>query len=156
VSDVDELEAEVDRLMQRADPIGFAQMRERRSPTRAPTTVEIDGSDSPPVTKVVVGPAPSDEAVEGLLGSLLVDSFLAAQTSFKLARIHTKPGQSVATRDAFVHQAARLTRACVEVADALASRRDKGRRFTRVEHVHVHAGGQAIVGSVTHSPVDGK
>jgi hypothetical protein len=81
--------------MQRADPIGFAQMRERRSPTPAPTTVEIDSSDSPPVTKVVVGPAPSDEAVEGLLGSLLVDSFLAAQTSFRLARKMFPPRESM-------------------------------------------------------------
>ena len=45
--------------------------------------------------------------------------------------------------------AAKLTRATTAQLEALAKLRRGGEQTVRVEHVHVHAGGQAIVGNVT-------
>ena len=45
--------------------------------------------------------------------------------------------------------AAKLTRAATAQMEALAKLRRGGEQTVRVEHVHVHAGGQAIVGNVT-------
>jgi hypothetical protein len=58
-------------------------------------------------------------------------------------------GEPIELRDLYLRQGARLSKALVSLSDALANRRDRGRRFVTVEHVHVHAGGQAIVGAVT-------
>jgi hypothetical protein len=146
MTDADELEAETDRLMQRAMPKAYAAMIANRQ--RRDGEVTIDSADGRGTMTVVVSAAPTDSQIEALLGSLLVQSYVAASTSFKLAASHTKPGQPLALRDAFVHQGARLSRACVELSEALANRRDRGRRFVKVEHVHVHDGGQAIVGAV--------
>ena len=46
--------------------------------------------------------------------------------------------------------ATKLLRTYVAQVEALAKRRRGGEQTVRVEHVHVHPGGQAIVGSVTH------
>ena len=44
--------------------------------------------------------------------------------------------------------AAKLTRANASVVEALAKHRNKGTQKVIVEHVHVYAGGQAIVGNI--------
>jgi hypothetical protein len=91
-----------------------------------------------PVDAVVrVAPAPSDDAVEALLGSLLIETFEAASKSYQLARDHTRPGQPVTMRDVCLDQAARLTRACAEVSTALMRSRGKGERMV-IEHRHHH------------------
>ena len=41
-------------------------------------------------------------------------------------------------------------RSYATLLEALDKHRGKGRQVVRVEHVHVHAGGQAIVGAVGH------
>jgi hypothetical protein len=46
--------------------------------------------------------------------------------------------------------ATKLLRTYVAQVEALAKLRRGGEQTVRVEHVHVHPGGQAIVGSVTH------
>jgi hypothetical protein len=46
---------------------------------------------------------------------------------------------------------ARLTKAFASQMDALAKLRRGGEQPAIVEHVHIRAGGQAIVGSVTHA-----
>ena len=46
---------------------------------------------------------------------------------------------------------ARLTRAFASQVDALAKLRRGGEQRVVVEHVHIHAGAQAIVGAVTHT-----
>jgi hypothetical protein len=48
--------------------------------------------------------------------------------------------------------AARLLRAYVAQVEVLRRLRNGGSQFVRVEHVHVHEGGQAVVGNVR-SPV---
>jgi hypothetical protein len=79
----------------------------------------------------------------------MIETYREAKASFRMAREATRPGQSILMRDVHIAQAAKLSKAFAMLAEALANRRDRGRRFVRVEHVHVHAGGQAIVGSVT-------
>jgi hypothetical protein len=46
--------------------------------------------------------------------------------------------------------AVKLLRTYVAQTEALAKLRRGGEQVVRVEHVHVHSGGQAIVGNVTH------
>ena len=84
-----------------------------------------------------------------MLGGLMPLVFVEAAKSFELARRSTASGEPVELRDLYLRQGARLSKALVSLSDALANRRDRGRRFVTVEHVHVHAGGQAIVGAVT-------
>ena len=45
-------------------------------------------------------------------------------------------------------QANKLSRTYAVLLDALNRHRGRGQQTVRVEHVHVHAGGQAIVGAV--------
>ena len=45
-------------------------------------------------------------------------------------------------------QATKLTRLHADLILALDKHRGKGQQIVRVEHVHVHQGGQAIVGNV--------
>jgi hypothetical protein len=104
---------------------------------------------------VKVAPAPSDDKIEALIGSLMPVVYVEAMKSFELARQSTAPGELVELRDLYLRQGCRLSVALATLSEALANRRDRGRRFVRVEHVHLHAGGQAIVGAVT-SPAAGK
>ena len=56
---------------------------------------------------------------------------------------HRLPGLASAT--------AKLIRACSTTVETLRRQRSGGDQHIRVEHVHVHDGGQAIVGAVTRS-----
>jgi hypothetical protein len=135
---IDLLEADVDRRMRELTPDHY-----RKLGVRPPEPAEL---------VVKVAEAPGDEQVQSMLGSLLSEAFLAANSAFQRAR---QSGEAVELRDIYLAQASKLARACAELSEAMANRRDRGRRFVRVEHVHVHAGGQAIVGAVT-SPMGGR
>lgn len=52
--------------------------------------------------------------------------------------------------DANVNRATKLMRTFTAQVEALQKLRGKGQQTVRVEHVNVHAGGQAIVGTVEH------
>jgi hypothetical protein len=90
---------------------------------------------------VRVAPAPSDEAVEALLGALLIETYVEAMRSFRLARDYTKSGEPVEMRDIHLHQAHRLARAFADLVEARSAR---GRREQRIVVQHVHSGGQAV------------
>jgi hypothetical protein len=47
-----------------------------------------------------------------------------------------------------LNQANKLSRTCTMLLEALNRHRGKGHQKVTVEHVHVHAGGQAVVGMV--------
>jgi hypothetical protein len=70
----------------------------------------------------------------------------------------TVDGQTADGRDANTHRAVRLMRVFIEQLEAMAKLKGKaGQQKVVVEHVHVNAGGQAIVGAVTtESGRDGK
>jgi hypothetical protein len=56
----------------------------------------------------------------------------------------------VAVRETSLSQANKLMRSCASLVEALNRHRGKGQQVVRVEHVTVNAGGQAIVGAVSH------
>jgi len=58
------------------------------------------------------------------------------------------PEQTFEGRHEALNQANKLTRSFAALADALNRHRGKGQQKVTVEHVHVHSGGQAIVGAV--------
>ena len=58
------------------------------------------------------------------------------------------PEQTVEGRSENLNQANKLSRTYVVLLDALNRHRGKGQQKVTVEHVHVHSGGQAVVGMV--------
>jgi hypothetical protein len=54
-------------------------------------------------------------------------------------------------RDCHLNQANKLSRTYTALLEALNRNRGKGQQKVTVEHVHVHQGGQAIVGHVQQS-----
>ncbi|ACH40484.1 hypothetical protein Gbem_3491 [Citrifermentans bemidjiense Bem] len=57
-------------------------------------------------------------------------------------------GQSIQGRESNVNMATKLQRTFTAQVEAMQKLRGKGGQQVRVEHVHVHEGGQAIVGNV--------
>ena len=58
--------------------------------------------------------------------------------------------------DANVNRATRFLQTFAKQMEVLKAYRSKGEQKVEVEHVHVHRGGQAIVGAVTHGGTGGK
>lgn len=56
--------------------------------------------------------------------------------------------QTFEGRSENLNQANELSRAWATLLDALNNHRGKGQQKVTVEHVHVHAGGQAVVGTI--------
>lgn len=71
--------------------------------------------------------------------------------AMECARRAMLPEQPSDTADRLRRQAANMSRAMVDMAEAIDRRRGKGPQIVRVERVVVHDGGQAIVGAVTPS-----
>ena len=93
----------------------------------------------------LVGIAPQDE-LEGMLVGQLVAANAAAMECYRRAMIGE---QSFEGRKENLNQANRLSRTYVTLLEALNRHRGKSvQQKVTVEHVHVHAGGQAVVGTV--------
>jgi len=91
------------------------------------------------------GIAPQDE-IEGMLASQMVATHFMA-----LRRLRSlKNSETIAQQDSHGNLAIKLMRTFTAQMEALNRYRGKGQQKMTVEHVHVHAGGQAIVGNVTH------
>jgi len=60
-----------------------------------------------------------------------------------------KRAEMVPQLDSFGNLAVKLLRTYTAQVEALAKLRRGGEQTVRVEHVHVHSGGQAVVGSVS-------
>jgi uncharacterized membrane protein YqiK len=93
----------------------------------------------------VKGFAPRDE-VEGMMAAQAVALHNAAMECLRRAMIPDQPSEGA---DRLRRQAANLSRAMVDMVDAIERRRGKGPQVVRVERVVVQDGGQAIVGAVT-------
>lgn len=93
----------------------------------------------------LAGVSPGD-TIEGMMAAQLFASHAAAMECYRRAML---PDQSVEGKQMNLALAAKLTRANAEQATALSKYRGKGQQKVVVEHVHVHSGGQAIVGQVT-------
>ena len=90
------------------------------------------------------GIGPRDE-IEGLLAAQMVAIHNAAMVCLARAHVESQPFDF---RQANLNQATKLTRTFVAQLEALNRHRGKGQQKMTVEHVHVHAGGQAVVGNV--------
>ena len=93
----------------------------------------------------VSGIAPKDEA-EALLA---VQMTTIHQTSLSCLRRANAENQTFAGRMGNINQAVKLMRTYTAQLESLNKYRGKGRQKMTVEHVHVHEGGQAIVGNIT-------
>jgi hypothetical protein len=92
---------------------------------------------------VVKGIAPRDQ-LEAMLAAQMAAVHMATMTfARRLAHVETIPQQDSAER-AFN----KLARTFASQLEALNRHRGKGQQKVIVEHVHVHAGGQAVVGTI--------
>ena len=92
----------------------------------------------------LIGIAPKDE-LEGMMAAQLVAAHNAAMECYRRAMIGE---QSFEGRRENLTQANKLSRTYAALVEALNRHRGKGQQKVTVEHVHVHAGGQAVVGMV--------
>ncbi len=92
----------------------------------------------------VAGIAPRDE-FEGMVAAQLIAAHNAAMECYRRAMIGE---QTLEGRRENLAQANKLSRTYAALLEALNRHRGKGQQKVTVEHVHVHAGGQAVVGVV--------
>jgi hypothetical protein len=92
----------------------------------------------------LVSIGPSDE-LEGMLAAQLVACHNASMECYRRAMIGE---QTFEGRRENLNQANKLSRTYASLLEALNRHRGKGQQKVTVEHVHVHEGGQAIVGNV--------
>ena len=90
--------------------------------------------------------APADE-IEGMIAAQTMAAHHASMECSRRAMLHEQPFEAA---QGLRKAAANASRTFVELLSALDRKRGKGgQQVVRVEHVHVHPGGKAIVGSIT-------
>jgi hypothetical protein len=99
----------------------------------------------------LVGIGPKDE-LEGMIAAQLIAAHNAAMECYRRAMIGE---QTFEGRRENLAQANKLSRTYATLLEALNRHRGKGQQKVTVEHVHVHAGGQAVVGMVATPPGKG-
>jgi hypothetical protein len=92
----------------------------------------------------LIGIAPRDE-FEGMIAAQLIACHNASMECYRRAML---PEQTFEGRQENLNQANKLSRTYAALLEALNRHRGKGTQKVTVEHVHVHEGGQAIVGTV--------
>ncbi len=92
----------------------------------------------------LVGIEPNDE-IEGMIVAQLLAAHNAAMECYRRAMIGE---QTFEGRRENLTQANKLSRSFAVLVEALNRHRGKGQQKVTVEHVHVHSGGQAVVGMV--------
>jgi hypothetical protein len=90
----------------------------------------------------LAGIGPKDE-LEGMIAAQLLAAHNAAMECYRRAMIGE---QSFEGRRENLSQANKLSRTYAVLLDTLNRHRGKGQQKVTVEHVHVHSGGQAVVG----------
>jgi hypothetical protein len=81
-----------------------------------------------------------------MLATQLIASHMAAMDCYA----HLNKTHDRQTHEYHLNQANKLSRTFASLLEALNRHRGKGQQKVTVEHVHVHQGGQAIVGHVEH------
>lgn len=92
----------------------------------------------------LIGIAPKDE-LEGMMAAQLIAAHNAAMECYRRAMLSE---QTLEGRRDNLSQANKLSRTYATLLEALNRHRGKGQQRVTVEHVHVHSGGQAVVGVV--------
>lgn len=96
------------------------------------------------IAGALIGIGPRDE-IEGMLAVQMLGAHHAAMECYRRAMLGE---QTFEGRKECLNQANKLSRTYTTLLEALNRHRAKGQQKVTVEHVHVHAGGQAIVGAV--------
>jgi hypothetical protein len=92
----------------------------------------------------LLGIAPKDE-IEGMIAAQLLAAHNAGMECYRRAMLVEQTFEGYREN---LNQANKLGRTYAVLLDALNRHRGKGQQKVTVEHVHVHEGGQAIVGNV--------
>src|SRR3954454_12998491 len=92
----------------------------------------------------LIGIGPRDE-LEGMIAAQLLAAHNAAMECYRRAMLGE---QTFEARRENLSQANRLSRTYAMLLETLNRHRGKGQQKVTVEHVHVHSGGQAVVGVV--------
>src|SRR3984893_7253099 len=92
----------------------------------------------------LIGIGPKDE-IESMIGAQLLATHNAAMECYRRAMMGE---QTFEGRRENLGQANKLSLTYAVLLDALNRHRGKGQQKVTVEHVHVHSGGQAVVGMV--------
>lgn len=108
------------------------------SPADPPRSEDINN-----VLAAVTGIGAGDE-IEGMLATQMIATHMAAMKALRLL----KASETVPQQDSNGNLAIKLLRTFTMQVEALQRYRGKGQQKVTVEHVHVNAGGQAIVGAV--------
>ena len=98
----------------------------------------------------VAGVQPRDE----IEGSLAVQMAVTHSLAMQLL-VQARQAQHGAGLEINGNMALKLMKTYTAQVEALAKLRRGGNQTVRVEHVHVHSGGQAIVGNVSHPEGEG-
>jgi hypothetical protein len=93
--------------------------------------------------EALIGIGPKDE-LEGMMAAQLIAAHNAAIKCYRRAMIDQ---QTFEGRENLA-QANKLSRTYARLVEALNRHRGKGQQKVTLEHVHVHSGGQAVVGVV--------
>src|SRR5262245_35269192 len=92
----------------------------------------------------LIGIGPKDE-MEAMMAAQLIAAHNAAMECYRRAMLGE---QTFEGRRENLAQANKLSRTYATLLEALNKHRGKGQQKVTVEHVHVHAGGQAVVGTI--------
>src|SRR5262245_24116486 len=92
----------------------------------------------------MIGIAPRDE-LEGMMAAQLIACHNASMECYRRAMLREQPLEAWREQ---LNQANKLSRTYASLLETLNRHRGKGAQKVTVEHVHVHEGGQAIVGNV--------
>ena len=103
-------------------------------------------------TRAAVSSLGVRDGLEALLAVQMVGVHNLAMTFLARAALQ---GQTPEGLELCTNFANRLLRTFTAQVETLKSYRSKGEQKVAVEHVHIHRGGQAIVGAVNHSPAGG-
>jgi hypothetical protein len=96
------------------------------------------------VAAALTGIAPQSE-IEGMLGAQMIAAHHAAMECFRRAMLSNQPTD---VRSMNLSMANKASRTFAALLEGLNRHRGKGQQKVTVEHVHVHAGAQAVVGVV--------
>jgi hypothetical protein len=105
---------------------------------------EMRGEQLSATVAALAGIGPKDE-LEGMMAAQLIAAHNAAMECYRRA-MHSE--QTFEGRRENLNQANKLSRTFATTLEALNRYRGKGQQKMTVEHVHVHSGGQAVVGVV--------
>jgi hypothetical protein len=106
----------------------------------------IDPAELDTVIAIVSGQQPKNELEAMVVCQMAVTHALTMRSFGNLNR-----SNEIQQQDSNALTVARLTKAFASQVDALAKLRRGGEQRVVVEHIHIHAGAQAIVGAVTHT-----